>query len=269
MALLIERLGLENDLFSKRPMTNKHVRERIDFMERHNVVDERDLATWKRNKTYELEALSIAYENRRGDPIGLGIHLLEYMRLNNIPLKPVPEQREHFQEFESNVKSTIRRAIRGMVNDTAPTSEIYHKIFNHFEPLITKYTNEIYKEYEDTIQETIDNTEWDTLEWHLKKQYVVEPELEVFDVWSEAEKLLDKIEIKIDWKPDDLVEAIQKAIDDFDKDLIEVEHDLEFEPLEEPEYELPSQYDVVLNVLGADVEDANKVREALEWRLDL
>jgi len=111
---IAEMLGLPNDVSEKRPLNNPYARKRLEFLERYNLMDERDIATWRRNKTYELEALSTAFKSRETqEPIGLALYLIEFMRLKNIPIKPpLPPDEELLRKFREAAFDELRREIR-------------------------------------------------------------------------------------------------------------------------------------------------------------
>jgi hypothetical protein len=263
-----ERLGLPNDLASKRPMANKYVRERIDFMRRYNLVDERDIETWERNKTYELEALSTAYSSMQdGSPIGLGIHLVEYMRLNNIPCKPSPNMDEEMRSFKDGARYRLRSRIEEQIRNQSPVQLVKDKIDELFDQWIKNYTDGVYDEYKEELEDLLRNLDEDVLEQNLLMQYQKDPYREIFSTYDEIGKIFEKVKVDIDWRDEDFISDVEEALEEFNREQIELEHDVEFKDLEEPDEELRDFYDVVEEELGASEADCETVREAVMWRV--
>ena len=100
-----EEMGLPNDIEQKRPLANKHVRDRIEFMQRYDMVDQRDVDTWARDKTYELVGAFVArFKDRHGSIVCK--ELLGY-DLNN------PQEREAAKEkglFDTLCPQLVRDA---------------------------------------------------------------------------------------------------------------------------------------------------------------
>lgn len=262
-----ERLGIPNDVSSKRPMSNKYVKQRIEFLKKYDLVDDRDLATWERNKTYELEALSTFYANQSGDPVGLGIYLTELMRIKEIPCKPQPDADDAHEELRDYAHNRLKNVIDDRIRAQSPVAELKDAIDEYFENLIEHYTDGIYKKYKDDLDEALDDTDKETLEKRLLLQYQHEPTKEIYSVFDEVGKLFKKLSVKTDWHGEELVEALKKSLDDFDAEQFEIETDAEFTPLEDPDEELVPFYDIVEEALGADSNDCKAVEEALRWRL--
>ena len=120
-----EEIGLPNDAEQKRPLSNRSARTRLEFLERHNLINQKDLDTWRRNKTYELEALSTSFRDDKGNPIGLGIYLIEYMRLKNIPIKPpLPPDDVLKKQFDEEAKKELYSEIEEEVFGQSPENDL-------------------------------------------------------------------------------------------------------------------------------------------------
>lgn len=263
-----ERLNLPNDVGSKRPMSNKQVKQRIEFLKRYDLVDDRDIETWERNKTYELEAMSTQYTNHEGEPIGLGIYLLELMRIKEIPCKPQPEPKAAYRKLKQAAHSHLKSVIRERVEAQSPVSVLKDAVDNYFQKLIDHFAEDVYEKYKDDLDEALDNTDPEILINRLHMQYQESPMRETFGVWEEMPELFKKISVKTDWHGEDLVSSLESALDEFDKEQFEIEHEVEVEPLEDIDEELLPFYDVAEEYLGADPDDCKTIEEALRWRLE-
>lgn len=273
-----EKIGLSNDLEQKRPMSNEYTKKRVDFLKKYNLIDDRDIETWERNKTYELEALSTAYKDKEGNPIGLGIYLLEYMRLKEIPLKPMPVDDDValLAAFENSVYRHFDDSLEYDLDDNNPKEEmanfINEKLESSIEEIKEKILKSLNKKYEDELQEKIDNLDAEEIRRLCIKQYEDEPKRERYLLWNVAAKIVKQADLTIDWQTEKLKETVSKAIAEYlealPEDFTEMyEEKVELEDAEAPE-ENQSLYDVAEEYLGANPKDCEKIREALEWRLN-
>lgn len=279
-----ERLGLENDMDQKLPMNNPAVRARIDFIKRYNLLDERDIEVWEDNKTYELEAMSGAYINEDNDPIGLGIYLIEFMRLKGIPCKITPTEDDYTLSYEfknksltelySQVYDVVDKTVNENENiDLENTKKQLQSVIQPIEGFVSQLKDKIYDELENQVKEHVDEQDPENIRNHLNQQYVDNPKREIFNIREVAEKLFNDLSVEIIApKLKEIHDKIQKFCEETSKEVEEAvakwthEADLELVDLEEIE-EPQNQYDVVLEEIGADLDDAEKVREALRWRL--
>jgi DNA topoisomerase VI subunit A len=263
-----ERINLPNDVQSKRPMSSKPVRDRIDFLRNHELANEKDISTWERNKTYELEALSTHYESDAGDPIGLGAYLLEAMRLKGVPLKPAATDKDADEILEIFPRM-VRGKIKNQVEASTPVWEMKQKIDELFNKLIEDITQEVYDEYEDRIKEVVELSDKDDIKDQLDSQYRKHPRIEKYDIYDVIWSMIDKVKVTVDWKPKEVIEAVADAIGEFDSDRVEYEHDVKLSEAAAINGELENMYDVVARELGIDSRHSETLREALEWRWDI
>jgi len=265
-----ERLGLPNDLDSKRPMNNPHVKKRIEFLKRYDLVDDRDVETWERNKTYEMEALSESAINSDGEPIGVGIYITEYMRHKELYCKPQPTgDAELLEEFKSLAKVLFKNMIETAISANSPRDKIFNAAWQALQPLMKKLRDKLYKEYIEKLENALDDSLEDVIRDKLLLQYEDDPYREHYSLYSVVEELFDTFDVTADWKSDELMEKVKEALDEFSKDMeLETEdEEIEFAAVDTEEREVRNFYDVVEEELGADPDDCLKIREALEWRL--
>ncbi len=266
-----ERIGLPNDVEAKRPMDNKEVRKRLEFQERHGTLDERDLATFKRNKTYELEALSSSYTNPKGEPIGLPIYLTEFFRIKEIPCKPQPtdNDEELVDRFRRQAKWNFKQDVESALNMDSPEYALKDLIQTKVEEIIDRIKDEIIDEHLDLLMKKADKVMAKQIREKLLHQYQKNPYREIFSLSEVVNELTDKLNITVEWEPKELMKKVEDALEDYvyDREGDIYTDEIEFQDLPEPEEELRPFYDIVEEAIGAKPEDCEKVREALEWRL--
>lgn len=270
-----ERLGIPNDMEQKRPMQNPHVKKRIEFLQHYGLIDSRDLATWENNQTFELEALSTEYEDSEGNPIGLGIYLVEYMRLNGISCKPQPpeDNEELLEDFDALAKECLWNDIDEEVTEKAPIEKLKDMIAEKFNSVIEKIAREIYQNHIDEFtDEYVRRVTADEIRQKVAEQYQTNPRREKYDLREIVSEMIDDFDITVEWDTKVLEEKIEEGVkaymDSLPKELSEIyEETIDFFDLPEPEEEIKDFYDVVEEQIGANIEDCEAVREALEWRL--
>jgi len=268
-----ERIGVPNDVDKKRPMTNPHVRKRVEFLERYGLADWRDLETWNKDLTYELEGMSAHYTSTKDEsPVGLGIYLLRLMRLKGIPLKTFPEEGDAdlLRKFGELVKDDFRSDVRTAADGDSPVDRLNNMISKKIETVVRGIVQEVYEEHEDRLQAIIDDTDPETIRNHAAKQYEDNPLRERYSLQEVAYDITQSVDIKVKWNPDELIkvveEAVDKYVDGLGEDLYDAE--VEFEELEDIE-EPRDFYDVAEDFIGADPHDCEELGDALAWRLDL
>ena len=274
---IAERLGLPNDLEQKRPMSNPHVQSRMEFLKRHNIVDERDLATWERDQTFELEALSTQYLSTKPDeegkypPVGLGIYLIEYKRLKDIPCKPQPtnDDDDLVRIFRERVEEKFRENVESAVGMDSPEYDLKVLIEEKIKEITDRIGDEIIDEYLDKLMEKATAVTADQIREKLLYQYQDDPYREIFSIAEVVEELTDEFDVRVEWEPNELKRKIVDVLEDYvsEREGSIYTEEIEFQDLPEPDEELRPFYDVVEDALGARPEDCEAVREALEWRL--
>jgi len=270
-----ERLDIPNDLEEKRPLSNPQAKKRMEFLKRYNLIDNRDIATWERNKTFELESLSTNFTNSADEPVGLGIYLVEYMRLKGIPCKPQPpeDDMELLDDFGDLAKQHLISEIETKIEENAPIEKLKDMVAEKFNDVIEKIANEIYSNHTDEfIDEYVHRVTANDIREKVAEQYQTSPRREIYSLEEIAAEMINDFDITVEWNTVILEEKIEKAVksymDSLPKELSEIyEETIEFSDLPEPEEEIRDFYDVVEEELGADLEDCQAVREALEWRL--
>lgn len=272
-----ERLEIPNDLEAKRPMSNKYVRERIRFLQRYGLVDDRDLATWKNNKTYELEALSSSFTDSNGNPVGLMIYLVEYWRILGLPLKPQPTSDNDTlkRAFDREAQWTFETSIRNAIQRNSPKEALQEYIEESFSRVEDTMIDAVIEKYQEEFSELLKNQDADNIRQHLLLQYEERPRREMYSIGELTNRLIRQIYLKIQWNTEKLKEDINDLVDEYledyindrdTDDLLEKET-AKFEDL--PEADEPSDfYDIVEDELGCKPEDCRQIREALEWRLE-
>ncbi len=260
-----------NDIEGKRPMDNEAVRKRLEFQERHNTLDERDLATFKRNKTYELEALSSSYTNPKGEPIGLPIYLTEFFRIKELPCKPQPTEDDAkiLRMFRRRVENKFKEDVKFALNNDSPEYDLKGIIEDKIKEIIDRMAEEIIDKHMDTLMEKAEEVTADQIRDKLLYQYQVNPYREIFSLGEVVEELTKEFEIVVEWEPDELKKKVEDTLEDYvyDREGDIYTDEIEFQDLPDLEEELIPFYDVVEKAIGADPEDCQKIREALEWRL--
>jgi len=268
-----EKLGLPNDVEQKRPLQNKEVQRMLDHIKKYKLVDERDIATWERDKTYELEALSTFIKNKKGEPVGLGVYLTEYMRLRGLPVKPMPpeDDEELIKELEEDAKSKLMRKINPEI-DTSFIDELVDEIKKPIEEFLEQIREEIIDKYIDELKEHVKKQSAEIVRRHLLKQYEENPERERYDMNKVSNKLFKTVEVSVSVDLDEIKTRIKEMIEELKPKIEEVleeaeyEEVIEFKDLEDPG-EPRDLYDVTLEALGVKPDDVIKVREAIKWRL--
>lgn len=275
-----EAIGLPNDVEEKRPLSNKEARKMLEHLRKFGLVSESDVTTWENNKTYELEALSTSFTNNKGEPIGLGIYITEFMRLNRISPKPLPTNNDR-KAFDDTVITKIENRLRpsipkDFIKDAIKRIEdelldvIYGAEYNIQQNEFEKYNDEIINFLSNIPDEVIKN--------NLIRQYCYNMRRQRFNTNDLANKVIDeaKTEVVFDEElfneiKNDIDNAIEELIDKVKPKIEElmanakVKSTLRLKSLEPTE---PCNlYDKVLKELGAKPKDAELIRKALIKRL--
>ena len=270
---IAETLELPNDVAQKRPMSNPYAKKRLEFLERFDLIDQRDIETWRRNKTYELEALSVTYQNpSTGEPVGIGIYLLEYMRLMNIPIKPpLPPDDILKERFDDEARRELRREIDEEVEEQSPKRDLINVISQLTDERISEVINEIYDEFIYALEEVLEEVTAKEIKFHINKQFEDSPTRDTYNLREIAHKLKTTFEVKVKWNAEEITRRIREALVSYLRQLSEAgelwDAEIEFESIHNEE-KLKDLYDIVLEKLGARSEDAEKVRGALAKRFN-
>jgi len=255
-------LGVPNDVGEKRPLQNEHVRRRIGFLQRYNLVDERDYKAWMEDYTCELEGLSTTFKNSQGEPVGLALYLIELFRLKGITLKPQPRE-EDVDEFKDVLRGAIERAIRNAIDDGF-IYEITSMIEDALRDRIDEIVDDIMNKYEGRIQE-VGDVSFDRLRKHALAQYQRNPKRASYSLSEIARKLIEKCDVEIAADVEELREELEDKLPDIVENIKLRNIDLELNELgdiSEPE----NFYDTLIRYLKANPEDAEKIREAIKRR---
>jgi len=275
-----EKIDLPNDVEQKRPLQNKEAQKMLEHIKKFGLVDDQDVKTWERNNTYELEALSTSFTNEKGEPIGLGIYLIEFMRLKNIPIKPMPDENS-FTDFCKAVRSKIERRMRPKV-DKSFLDEAIERIENELTSIIDNYEEEVHEEvleeHEDEINEFLEEEDPELVKKHLIAQYCRNIRKRRYEIGKVADKCIKEASVEVEFD-EELLEEIKKDIEEAIEEMIakvkpkieellesaRVYSTLELEHLKGTK--VCDLYDKALEELGAKKEDVELIREALKQRL--
>jgi len=259
-----EDLNLPNDKEQKRPSQRPATRKRIAFLERYGLVDERDVATWlEADKTYELESLSTHYRNNENKPVGLAIYLTEYMRLHNIPAKPpLPPDEELEEQFRKEAKEELKMEIEEKIKYPKSFWTLYYKLNDEQADLKERIFDHLLPAYE----EALDKVTAKEIKYHIYKQFERDPSRATYDLKEIAHKLKKRFNIIIEWAMEKLEEAIDELLADWEER--DFETDVKFEPIHNEERKEFNEYDLILQRLGANMEDAEEIRGALKKRFN-
>lgn len=267
-----EDLDLPNDKEQKRPSQRPATRKRIRFLQRYGLVDERDVTTWLgHDKTYELESLSTTYRNNENKPVGLAIYLVEYMRLHNIPCKPpLPPDDELEREFREKAIEELKREVDQELEKGEPTWPIYELVSSFINDIKEDIKEVLLEELMPKYQKVLDQITAKEIKYHIYKQFEAQPERATYDLYAIAHKIKEKFIIEVGWEIEDLKEEIKECLEKWKGEVDpedNVTKEVIFTPLHN-ETSTDNEYDLVLRRLGVDMEDAYKVREALEKRFN-
>lgn len=288
-----EYLGLENDVEEKRPLQNEYVRRMLDHIKKFGLVDERDIETWKRDKTYELEALASKFTDDDNNPIGLGIYLLEYFRLKNIPIKPIPTEEEAMNEFIETAKEYMKDLVedrlrnkRSEIINTQPIEDVLEEFIESIRrPLEGRLEEWIHEHLEDVlkeIEEELSKEETEVLMSNIIKQYCDDITLPRYNMRKIVRRVIKNVLIEVVIDKIELQNLIERIAEQLRQILEEYREQVESEVEEVAEsmeawieYQInrlkkektKDLYDVALEYLKAKREDVEKIREALKWRL--
>jgi hypothetical protein len=267
-----ESLGLPNDVEQKRPLQNIFVKQRVNFLMTHGLLDQRDYDTWAHDKTYELESLSAGFENEKGEPIGLGIYIIEYMRMFNIPVKPpMPPDDKLKKDFDEAAKAELMREIDEKIAYPKFFWEYYRWLTEVKEELKDRVYEKLLPEYEEALA-LIGPKE---IKFHIWKQFEEDPKRASYDLAVIAHKIKTKFDIIIDWALEAFETALKDAKEEYQKLREEsedgltppgIDTDVEFTPVHNETNYDPNGYDLVLKRIGAKDGDVKKVRQALLTR---
>jgi len=265
---IAEYLGLANDVSEKRPLNNKFAKRRLEFLSRYNLIDERDIETWKRNKTYELEALSTAFKNDKGEPIGLGIYLIEYFRLFNIPIKPpLPPDDELKRLFEEAAHEELKREIREALLSDNDIFWIMYRVRQEIEKYRESIVNMIYSKVKDELDEVLEQVTVNAIKYWILKQYEEDPTRKEYDYAKIAHMLKKKFIVQGEIVGPEIEDKLKELVKQYFEENKRYSADIEFEPIHN-ESKQSDIYDVILRHLGAKEDDVLKIREALKWRFN-
>jgi len=263
-----EVLNIPNDVESKRPMSNPQVKQRVEFLERYGLVNQKDLTTWERNKTYELEALSTYFTDSRGNPIGLGIYLVELMRIKNIRCKPAPpeDDNELHALFREEMNTELLEKISTAVELEDPRSAVQKLVSDELTAMIDGIKKNIYENHLDEMKTAVNNSEIAAVRDELELQYQRSPRREKYNMREITDDLV-KVDIEIDWALDKLKADIKTALEEYKKNAAKVTDRTEVYEFEPSMETLVPFYDVVERAIGANPADCERIQKALEWRL--
>lgn len=268
-----EMVGVPNDVDKKRPMTNPYVRKRVEFLERYGLADDRDLQTWNRDMTYELEGMSAHFTSTKdGAPVGLGIYLLEFKRLLGLPLKEFPDDDDDtlVDEFADLVKDDFRNDVQMAAEGDSPTSALANMIENKINAVTGRIQKEVHDKYIDDLSDMAESTDAALIRDHAALQYEDNPEREKYSIRDIAQGIVKKVDIEVKWNPEELMKVVEDALDKYVAGLGDdlYEEEVEFEELDDDIREPRDFYDVAEEYIGARPEDCEELRGALKWRLD-
>ena len=253
-----EDLGLANDVEQKRPLKNPYVKQRINFLMSHGLLNQKDYDTWARDKTYELESLSAGFENEKGQPIGLGIYVIEYMRLFGIPVKPpIPPDDQLKKEFDAAAVAELTREIHEAVNYPSFFWDLYKFFTDHKEQLEGRILKDLTPAYEACLEKVTAKE----IKYHIWKQFEADPTIAQYDLAAIAHKLKTEFKIKVDWVMEDFANAFEQLQETYDQP--QFDNKVEFTPIHNETNYDPDGYDLVEKRMGADDKDVLKVRAAL------
>lgn len=256
-----ESLELPNDVEQKRPLQNPYVKQRINFLMVHGLLDTKDYDTWARDKTYELESLSAGFENDEGKPIGLGIYLVEYMRMFGIPVKPpIPSDEELKEEFD---KAAIEELTKE-VFDELSYPKIYWQMDDMFRQMKEKLKQSILESLLPEYKECLKEVTAKEIKYHIWKQFEEDPKRSSYDLKAIAHKLKTNFEIDIDWKTEEYETYCNQWLESWKGP--EFLTNVEFTPIHNETNYDPNGYDLIEKRIGAKEEDIEKVRKALLLR---
>lgn len=263
-----ERIGLPNDVEQKRPMNNPHTKKRVEFLKRYDLVDPRDIATWERNQTFELEALSTAYlSTTTRKPIGMAIMLIEYMRIKNIPIKvPIPDDIK--EQFDQAAHDELKSEIEEGLEIGSPKERLLEMVAEYIDGLTSEAATKIYNERVGALEKCLEEVTEKEIIFHINQQFIQDPNRSSYDLRAIAHKLKTPCEINMDWDSEGFVGEIRDNLVEYTEQLSRDEgweYKIEFTPIHN-ETHLDDVYDIALNKLGAKPEDCAVIREALEWR---
>jgi DNA topoisomerase VI subunit A/6-pyruvoyl-tetrahydropterin synthase len=264
-----ETLGLPNDVAQKRPLNNPYVRRRINFLLKHGILNEQDHATWMRDKTYELEAMSSFIRDEEGKPIGAAAYLIEYMRIFNIPIKPpLPPDDELEKEFRKVAKQELEEWIYDQLDSKCPDSMLMDIIADFFYNLRMAVTKVINDRLKPLLEEALKEVTAKEIKYHIYKQYAANPGLSSYDLKIIAAKLRTQEKFEVTWSSEQLEEDIREALAKYEeRDLPTphsdiVEEDIQFAPIHN-ETKKENSYDLALQFLQVPPEKALQIRQAL------
>ncbi|MFX1453749.1 MAG: hypothetical protein ACFFDB_00105 [Promethearchaeota archaeon] len=277
-----EAINLPNDKEEKRPLESKEGKAMLKHLQHFDLVDDADIKVWKANKTYELDALSQHFKNTRNEPVGLGIYLVEYMRLNHIPVKPMPGDNIK-DDFSENLRQKLEEDLLPkpdnsfIIDPIKAFKEAIKQIFNDFS--IPIRDNELTERNED-INNYLDNLDIDTIKKYLIKQYCEYMMRRVYNMDEVLKISVEKVETVVTYTEEDLLEEIRNDVKESLDELLakikpkieellnsaKVESNLELNELD-PEIEVCDLYDRILKELKVKEGDPELIREALAKRL--
>jgi len=270
-----EELGIPNDVEQKRPMSNPFVKKRVEFLKRYDLINQKDIDTWERNQTFELEALSTFFKANNGTPVGLGIYMIEFMRLNGLQCKPQPpeDDEELIEELNESAEDKFKRKIKPSI-DMKFTNEIVEAIKEPIREWLNGVAEEVFEEHVDDLRDTVRDQSVEIVRNKVAKQYERDPHREIYDMDDVADNLFETVEVEVETPGlDEIVEKVRELLENIKPELKKImeewRHDetVEFKDIRNPG-EPRDFYDVVLEEIGADPADAEKVREALRRRLE-
>lgn len=260
-----EEVGLPNDVAAKRPLSNPYVQQRIAFLKRHGLLNDKDLEAFNRNQTFELEALSAFIKDPEGKPIGSAVYLIEYMRLYSIPLKPpLPPDDVLEEQFLEAALTELIAELEAEVEVNSPRHELYWRIYQLFTELESEILGEILADVYDDFEKTLSKVTAKEIKYHIFQQFKADPTRATYDLRAIAHKLKTKFTVLVDWDDEPLIENIEDQLDEYGGATHE--HGIEFEPIHNEEEADQNPYDLVLKKLGAKIDDVVKLRRALQNR---
>jgi len=279
------KLGIPTDE-DQAPSKNKRAAKMLEHLKANKLADPRDLEAWEKDLTYELESLSQAFKSKtltdeKGAPqlIGLGIYLTEFMRLKGIPPKPMPTD-DVKEDFRDSLKIQAKDRLKPYI-DTTFIDEAIERIREEIERVFEDFKSEVaeqeLRKHEVKIDGYVDKTDVELIKKHLIAQYCKNMRKQKYSVPQVVRKVLEA-EIKLEWDEQlfqEIKEEIEKAIDELIQKIkprierllqnAKWESKIELEELKD--IEVCDLYDKILEELGADPKDAEKVRQALKARL--
>lgn len=261
-------INCPEDIDEKKPMSSEYSAKRVELLE-FIGYPEIDLQVFSEdNQTYELEALNTKYRDEGGKPIGAQIYITELLRALDLPCKPQPPEDDErlLEQFKEEALEKFDKQVEEQIVSEDLTWSVRGFVEERLKEITAEVVKRIQEKYKQELTDLVENVTAEKIREKVAEQYQNDPYREKYNLSEIAEQMM-KVEVEVPWDEETIETVIGEELDNYFEGKDDAcEETIELQDLPDAE-ELRPFYDVVIDEIGANPEDAEEIREALERRL--